>query len=481
MLQSTREQLLRSLPPDAVVLDVGGWADPFERADWVLDLMPYDTRGLYGRKGWASARSEPERFSRETWIQRDICDRDPYPFADREIDFVICSHTLEDVRDPVWVCSELNRIAARGYIEVPSRLEEQSWGVNGPFAGWSHHRWLIDVAGGEIEFVSKLHSLHSQQGQFFPPGFWERLTEAERVQTLSWEGGFSYRERVIMDPVESDQYLAGFVSRELAARPAVASPSDPPSSRAGALRRRLAEVPRERMRRARREVSWRPQEPWRSAIPESLVSPLNLFFLHELVERVGRLGIEGDIVECGVYRGGSAAVLGWSMLQIGGARKLWLFDSFAGMPPASEHDGEFSRSLEGTYVGSEELTRQLLARAGVGPSRYEIVTGMYADTFTTIEAPPTALLHVDCDFYEPVKLTLEKFYPRVAPGGFVVLNDYGIYKGARAATDEFIAEHGLSLEPIAIDPTAAFFQKPGDGFTGLPVAGSFPGWPGAVA
>lgn len=215
----------------------------------------------------------------------------------------------------------------------------------------------------------------------------------------------------------------------------------------------------------------------------SLVTPLNLHLLRELVQRLGRLGIEGDIVECGVYRGGSAAVLGAAMLELGDerARKLWLFDSFAGMPPAGEQDGEFSHTLEGTYVGSELKTRRLLERAGVPAPRFQIVTGFYADTFPTVKTPRTALLHVDCDFYEPVKLTLEKFYPRLSPGGFVVLNDYGIYKGARTATDEFFDANGLDIEPVAIDPTASFFQKPGDGYSGLPVAGHFPGYPGAVA
>jgi O-methyltransferase len=223
-------------------------------------------------------------------------------------------------------------------------------------------------------------------------------------------------------------------------------------------------------------------EPWRSAYAYSLVTPLNLFFLAELVERLGRLGIEGDIVECGVYRGGSAAVLGWWMMQQPSSmRKLWLFDSFAGMPKAGEQDGELSHKLEGDYVGSEELTRQLLERVGVLDERYEIVTGFFADTFSGLTPPPTALLHVDCDFYEPVKLTLEKFFPTMPPGGFVVLNDYGIFRGARQATDEFLAANGIDVEPVAIDPTASFFQKPGDGFSGLPVSGHYPGYPGAVA
>ena len=176
MLASSRERLLERLRPDDVVLDIGGWADPFERADMVLDLMPYETRWMYERMGWVEPRDEPERFSADTWVRRDICDKEPYPYDDKSIDFVICSQTLEDIRDPLWVCSEMNRIAKAGYIEVPSRLEEQSWGVAGEFAGWGHHRWLIEVNGSNIEFVLKLHSLHARADHHFPRGFVDRLT-----------------------------------------------------------------------------------------------------------------------------------------------------------------------------------------------------------------------------------------------------------------------------------------------------------------
>src|SRR5919112_583208 len=119
MREAARTQIMQTLAADANVLDVGGWAVPFPRADWVIDLAPYETRGTWGYDGDPAA----ERFTAATWIQRDICERDPWPFEDASFDFVICSHTLEDVRDPVWVCSELVPIGKAGYIEVPSRLE----------------------------------------------------------------------------------------------------------------------------------------------------------------------------------------------------------------------------------------------------------------------------------------------------------------------------------------------------------------------
>jgi hypothetical protein len=220
VLETTRERLYAGISDDAVVLDIGGWADPFERADWMIDIGSYDSRGLYERVGWtdASRTHEAERFSERTWIQRDICDHEPFPFRDNEIDFVICSQTLEDIRDPIWVCSEIARIGKRGYIEVPSRLEEQSWGVEGPYVGRHHHHWMVDVADSGLEFTFKPHNIHSTPEYHFPDGFYDLLSEDERIATLWWEGTFSARERIPFFEEGEDPYYGGFVSEQMAAR-----------------------------------------------------------------------------------------------------------------------------------------------------------------------------------------------------------------------------------------------------------------------
>lgn len=233
MLESARTRILEEVDPAAVVLDIGGWADPLPRADWVIDLMPYATRGLYARNGWIQPRSEgPERFSAETWIVRDLCAREPYPFADDSVDFVVCGHTLEDVRDPLWVCSEMNRIAKAGYIEVPSRLEEQAWGVAGPYVGWPHHRWLIDLDGDRLEFAIKLHSLHARPDHQLPHAFWAGLSAERRVEALWWRGGFDYAELPLVDEQSSDRHARAPVERVLGAGPRGGSRRD-------RLRRRL--------------------------------------------------------------------------------------------------------------------------------------------------------------------------------------------------------------------------------------------------
>jgi hypothetical protein len=214
MLDSSRARILELLADDELVLDVGGAASPFPRADWVIDLLDYEQRGLYGPPPDPAV----ERFSAATWVKRDICARDPWPFADHQFDFSICSQTLEDVRDPVFVCDELMRVSKAGYIEVPSRLEEQSYGFQGPWVGWGHHHWLIDLDGDELTFVFKHHILHGRDTDHFPDGYRDSLSDEERIQCLWWKERFVARERIFLDAESLDAYLAEFVSRHTPAR-----------------------------------------------------------------------------------------------------------------------------------------------------------------------------------------------------------------------------------------------------------------------
>lgn len=142
--------------PTRRVIDVGGGANPSPLADYVVDGLPYEKRGALQKAGHVE-----ERFSRETWVQLDLCARTPWPFPDKYFDYAYCTHVLEDVRDPVWVCSEIRRIAKAGYISTPSRIMEQSLGVEHPsYAGYYHHRWLVSCVERRMVFRHKPHSLH---------------------------------------------------------------------------------------------------------------------------------------------------------------------------------------------------------------------------------------------------------------------------------------------------------------------------------
>lgn len=215
MLEENVQRVLDLIGPEDRVLDVGGWACPFNRADWVLDAQPHATRGYYRQIGLPAAQGGgEERFDEGTWVQRDICAKEPWPFPDRHFDFSICSQTLEDVRDPLQVCAELNRVSRRGYLEVPSRLFESIRGVEGRgFAGLSHHRWLIEIEGRHVQFTSKFHLMHGEPELALPRRWRRRLTAADCVTWLFWDGSFTYAETSLDSPAAIRDYLAEFVRR----------------------------------------------------------------------------------------------------------------------------------------------------------------------------------------------------------------------------------------------------------------------------
>jgi SAM-dependent methyltransferase len=210
MVPAEIRQLLDELPDSALVLDVGGWGEPDPRADWVMDIGSYQTRNAYSRLGQVIA-PRVERFSAETWVQRDICSSEPWPFEDSMFDVVLCTHTLEDIRDPIRVCEELSRVGKAGYIETPPAAIELTRGAESPlWCGWKHHRWLVRAEGGEVVFLGKPHHIHSP--------FWPSVPSPKRLHpdaaqpfSFRWEGSFQAREEIIVEFDELDAKLRSIV------------------------------------------------------------------------------------------------------------------------------------------------------------------------------------------------------------------------------------------------------------------------------
>jgi len=247
MLTRNVDEILARLAPDDLVLDVGGWACPFNRAQWVLDAEPYETRGFYRTFGGLPFQGPPEEsFSAATWIRRDICDREPWPFPDKHFDFVICSHTLEDIRDPLWACAELARVGKAGYVEIPSRLFETCRGVERPgMAGLSHHRWLIDIERQHIRFWQKLHMIHERRFSL-PERYRRRLTEESAVQWLFWAGSFTCEELTLLGVPAQEAELWRF-ARSIDPWPAWREGLETAWQRTAAFPRRIAGAVRRRL------------------------------------------------------------------------------------------------------------------------------------------------------------------------------------------------------------------------------------------
>jgi O-methyltransferase len=178
--------------------------------------------------------------------------------------------------------------------------------------------------------------------------------------------------------------------------------------------------------------------------------------LFRLARDVERRGIPGDLVDCGVWNGGSTVLLSAGARS----REVWAFDSFEGLPEPGPLDGAESNAYVGECVGSEEMVRDAFARYA-NLERLHIVKGWFAETFPSA-APriaSIAVLHADGDWYESVLLTLETFYPKLNRGGYVVIDDYGHWKGARTATDEFRRAQGIASPMRTIDYTGRYWQK----------------------
>ena len=189
MLPQAVERIRTALSDEEEVLQVGGFDAPFGRADWVLDERPYTERGV------AEGR---ERFDSRSWLVRDVCAREPWPFEDDRFAFAVCT-TLASVRDPIGVCTELSRVARAGYVEVPT--------IEAELAGGSM-RWLCDVADAELVFVHKHPVVVGDARVRVPPRWHARLQAAERVHGLFWEDHLPARERLVVSSDELVDELA---------------------------------------------------------------------------------------------------------------------------------------------------------------------------------------------------------------------------------------------------------------------------------
>lgn len=147
----SKSELLKKIKPNDKVLDIGSWNEVFGRADYVIDINPYETRN--------NSNNETENFSKRTWLVGDVNDQSLWDsIEDNFFDFSVCSHLLEDIRDPIMVCKNLIKKSKRGYIEVPSKWRELSKIESGKLcSGYDHHRWLVDIVDDTVIFTAKLH------------------------------------------------------------------------------------------------------------------------------------------------------------------------------------------------------------------------------------------------------------------------------------------------------------------------------------
>ncbi len=193
----------------------------------------------------------------------------------------------------------------------------------------------------------------------------------------------------------------------------------------------------------------------------TMLSNARLRGLYLALRHVERQAIPGDVVECGTARGGSAGLMGLALRRWGAARRLWVMDTFEGLPPPSADDPDYdiAKQFVGECLGTLEEVLGLFQRLGIA-DRTTCIKGLFQDTVPNAPMERIAVLHLDGDWYESVKVCLDHLYDRVAPGGVIQIDDYGHWAGGRKATDEFLRDRDIRVGLRYVDYTGRQFVKP---------------------
>lgn len=198
--------------------------------------------------------------------------------------------------------------------------------------------------------------------------------------------------------------------------------------------------------------------------PYTMTSPerLNAFIL--ATRHVVRHNIPGDIVECGVWRGGSMQACAKALLSAGDTeRDLYLFDTYEGMTPPTEEDlrrdgksAEELLKLQGKdrpiwAVASLDDVKSAFEKVPYPKERVHYVQGMVEETVPREAPERISVLRLDTDWYASTKHELEELYPRLVSGGVLLIDDYGYWQGSRQAVDEFLDKTGERLLLLRMD------------------------------
>jgi hypothetical protein len=173
--------------------------------------------------------------------------------------------------------------------------------------------------------------------------------------------------------------------------------------------------------------------------------------------------IKGDFVEAGVWKGGISATMGRLCEIEGKNRKVWSFDSFQGMSPPDPTKDLLDSESSAAACYSDPVQLRNFNLKDFGRTCFEMV-GLKEDTINVCEGwvddtipkfahkiKNIAILRVDLDWYEPTKKLLEALYPKVSKGGYVICDDYGCWRGARDAIDEYRAANNIT-DPLIQTP-----------------------------
>jgi len=185
-----------------------------------------------------------------------------------------------------------------------------------------------------------------------------------------------------------------------------------------------------------------------------MLSPEALYDFWNTIGYICRKGMEGDIMEFGIWKGGAIELAAHALRHFSGSNTIIGLDTFEGHPEPKENEKDiwgnnmnkrFHQEIQehGTWVKSSyDEVKQNLSKIS---SQFRLIKGEVDQNTNHPEITKISILRLDMDWYEPTKAALENFYHRIEPGGSLIIDDYGHHSGAREATDEFLRRNNISL------------------------------------
>lgn len=179
-----------------------------------------------------------------------------------------------------------------------------------------------------------------------------------------------------------------------------------------------------------------------------------MYSLYKSVEYVVTHDIPGDVVECGVWRGGSSMLAALTLSEMDAKdRSIYLYDTYEGMAEPTEQDREIRSGRTAIELMSElrwvrsplEEVERNLESTGYPTEKLEFVKGKVEDTIPNVIPDRISILRLDTDWFESTYHELTHLYPRLSSRGVLIIDDYGTWEGAKAATDRYFEENGIVM------------------------------------
>ncbi|MFT4772299.1 MAG: O-methyltransferase [Cryomorphaceae bacterium] len=195
----------------------------------------------------------------------------------------------------------------------------------------------------------------------------------------------------------------------------------------------------------------------------SMIGTKRLNNIQFCIESVVENKVEGDFIETGVWRGG-ACIFAKTLFNIFNQdRTVWVADSFEGLPKPNvadypEDEGDDLYSLEQLRISKEQVEENF-RKFDLLDDKVKILKGWFKDTLPVAPIEKLAIIRLDGDMYESTMDGLTNLYHKLSPGGFVIIDDYGVIPACKKAVHDFRDKQGITEEIMNIDDSGYFWQR----------------------